>query len=203
MDGKSETGSNYLKRMKTMKHPYILQFKGGLERDDTTIITTESVIPLHVWIQRQSSSDNESQIVLGFSQILDALQFLNEDCGLVHGNVTPNSIYVNASGDWKLGGLDLLSEYDCPGATPSLWITNPRFVSEKFQDPERRSGRWKGGATKSSSDVYVERNRVFTLLLFISPSLLPPHTHTHTHITQVLVRCNDERLVRKSYSFIY
>jgi len=140
-----------LRRIKTLKHPSILQFKGGLERDDTTVVTTESAIPLHTWIQKEY---NESQVVLGFSQILDALQFLNEDCGLVHGNVTPNSIIVNASGDWKLGGLDLLSEYECAGAVPNLWITNPRFVPEKYQDPERRSGRWKGGSTRFSSDVY-------------------------------------------------
>ena len=151
MSGKSETGSNFLRRIKTIKHPSILQFKAGLERDDTTIVTTESVIPLCIWAQAKHT---ESEIALGFSQILDALQFLNEDCGLVHGNVVPNSIFVNEAGDFKLGGLELCSEYNCPGAIPSLWMTNPRFVPEEYQDPERRSGRWKGGSTRFSSDVY-------------------------------------------------
>ena len=151
MKGKSETGSNFLRRMKTIKHPSILQFKAGLERDDTTVVATEYAIPLRVWIQQNHT---ESQVVLGFSQILDALQFLNEDCGLVHGNVTPNAIFVNSAGDFKLGGLELCSDYNCPGAVPNLWMTNPRFVPEKYQDPERRSGRWKGGSTRFSSDVY-------------------------------------------------
>lgn len=38
-----------------------------------------------------------------------ALSFLNTQALSVHGLVRPSSIFVTESGEWRLGGLDLLS----------------------------------------------------------------------------------------------
>ena len=38
-----------------------------------------------------------------------ALAFLNESAGSTHGNVRVDSIFISASGEWKLGGFDVLS----------------------------------------------------------------------------------------------
>jgi hypothetical protein len=37
-----------------------------------------------------------------------AIKFINNDCGLVHGNVRISSIFTNKAGEWKLGGFELL-----------------------------------------------------------------------------------------------
>ncbi len=40
-----------------------------------------------------------------------ALSFLNNDCNLIHGNLSLSSVFVNKAGDWKLGGLELVSTH--------------------------------------------------------------------------------------------
>ena len=37
------------------------------------------------------------------------LKFINEDASSVHGSVRVSSIYTSESGEWKLGGFDILS----------------------------------------------------------------------------------------------
>jgi hypothetical protein len=37
-----------------------------------------------------------------------AIKFINNDCGMVHGNVRISSIFTNKAGEWKLGGFELL-----------------------------------------------------------------------------------------------
>lgn len=38
-----------------------------------------------------------------------ALAFLNDSASSTHGNVGPNAIFITPSGEWKLGGLEVLS----------------------------------------------------------------------------------------------
>ncbi|KAI9266814.1 kinase-like domain-containing protein [Phascolomyces articulosus] len=47
---------------------------------------------------------DELEIQKGLSQVGKGMQFLN-DAKVVHHNLTPESIFVNAKGDWKIGGL--------------------------------------------------------------------------------------------------
>lgn len=41
-----------------------------------------------------------------------ALSFLNNDGNLRHNNVSSWSVFVNTSGEWKLGGLEYVSPVD-------------------------------------------------------------------------------------------
>lgn len=38
-----------------------------------------------------------------------ALTFLNDPCASTHGRVCAHSIFISPSGEWKLGGFELLS----------------------------------------------------------------------------------------------
>lgn len=46
----------------------------------------------------------------GLYCIIRSLKFLHEDCHLVHGNLSLESVYVNKGYLWKLGGFDLAFE---------------------------------------------------------------------------------------------
>lgn len=37
------------------------------------------------------------------------LKFINKDASSIHGNINVGSIYTSESGEWKLGGFDILS----------------------------------------------------------------------------------------------
>ena len=48
---------------------------------------------------------DELEIQKGLLQVAKGLEFLHESAGLVHGNLTPEAIYINQKSDWKLSGL--------------------------------------------------------------------------------------------------
>jgi SCY1-like protein 2 len=55
--------------------------------------------------KRREVEIDELDIQKGLLQIAKGIEFLHESAGLIHGNLTPNSIVVNAKGDWKITGL--------------------------------------------------------------------------------------------------
>ncbi|KAI0155266.1 ARM repeat-containing protein [Xylariaceae sp. FL1272] len=52
---------------------------------------------------------DELEIQKGLLQVSKALEFLHEHAGLIHGNLTPDSILINAKSDWKISGLAFCS----------------------------------------------------------------------------------------------
>ncbi|KAK6529319.1 hypothetical protein TWF281_008496 [Arthrobotrys megalospora] len=55
--------------------------------------------------RRQDVDIDELEIQKGLLQLAKGLEFLHESAGLVHGNLTPDGIFVNAKSDWKIAGL--------------------------------------------------------------------------------------------------
>ncbi|KAL3962559.1 hypothetical protein ACCO45_004082 [Purpureocillium lilacinum] len=45
----------------------------------------------------------------GLLQLSKALEFLHENAGLVHGNLTPDAVLINAKSDWKISGFAFCS----------------------------------------------------------------------------------------------
>lgn len=48
---------------------------------------------------------SEVEHAMGFLAISEALAFLHNDAALIHGNLSPNSVFVSKGGRWKLGGF--------------------------------------------------------------------------------------------------
>ncbi|KAI3317725.1 ARM repeat-containing protein [Xylariaceae sp. AK1471] len=59
--------------------------------------------------RRRELEIDELEIQKGLLQVSKALEFLHENAGLVHGNLTPDSIMINAKSDWKISGLAFCS----------------------------------------------------------------------------------------------
>ena len=55
--------------------------------------------------RRREIEIDELEIQKGLLQVGKGLEFLHESAGLVHANLTPDAIFVNAKGDWKISGL--------------------------------------------------------------------------------------------------
>lgn len=62
-----------------------------------------------------------------------ALSFLNNDGNLRHNNVSVWSVFVNASGEWKLGGLEYVSNVEGNQMPP---VKLPPFL-EIYDPPEK------------------------------------------------------------------
>ena len=78
---------------------------------------------------------DELEIQKGLLQVSKGLEFLHESAGLVHGNLTPDSIYINQKSDWKISGLAFSGPPDAGNATAPA-ASPPIALSELlYYDP--------------------------------------------------------------------
>jgi SCY1-like protein 2 len=69
---------------------------------------------------RRELEIDELEIQKGLLQLGKGLEFLHESAGLVHANLTPDAILVNAKGDWKIAGLGFCGPHETSTAATSL-----------------------------------------------------------------------------------
>ncbi|KAL2021251.1 hypothetical protein VTK56DRAFT_7330 [Thermocarpiscus australiensis] len=78
--------------------------------------------------RRREVEIDELEIQKGLLQVSKALEFLHENAGLVHGNLTPDAILINAKSDWKLSGLSFCSPPESSTAQTAIQPINLREV---------------------------------------------------------------------------
>lgn len=66
---------------------------------------------------------DELEIQKGLEQMSKALEFLHDNAQLIHGNLTPDAIFINSKSDWKISGLS----FSCPpdGSTTKISTMPP------------------------------------------------------------------------------
>ena len=83
--------------------------------------------------RRRNVIMDELEIQKGLLQVAKGLEFLHESANLVHGNLTPGAIYVNAKSDWKISGLSFSGP---PNGVEGHQALPPISLSEVlYQDP--------------------------------------------------------------------
>lgn len=83
--------------------------------------------------QRRELEIDELEVQKGLLQVAQGLEFLHESAGLVHGNLTPDSIFVNVKSDWKIAGLGFAGP---PDPSTSQSTLPPISLSEAlYHDP--------------------------------------------------------------------
>jgi SCY1-like protein 1 len=60
------------------------------------------------WSTRRKALSEQS-LTWGLYNVAKTLKFINSEASSVHGNVRASSIFTSDSGEWKLGGLEILS----------------------------------------------------------------------------------------------
>ncbi|XP_060711352.1 N-terminal kinase-like protein isoform X2 [Hemiscyllium ocellatum] len=150
-DEQTQVAKAAFKRLKTLRHPNILSFTDGLEAEKCLYIVTEPVIPLGTYLKTKEAAGEltEQEISWGLHQIVKALSFLVNDCGLIHNNVCVAAVFVDRAGEWKLGGLDYM--YAARGETP---LPSKGFPELDKYDPPEGSEPGKGSTEKWSADMW-------------------------------------------------
>ncbi|KAI1098796.1 ARM repeat-containing protein [Jackrogersella minutella] len=98
---------NALKKLRTMRHPGVIKVLDTVETDTYIYIATERVVPLRWHVKRKSLSPET--IKWGLYSIARTVKFINEEGSSIHGSLRAASIYTSESGEWKLGGFEILS----------------------------------------------------------------------------------------------
>ncbi|KAI2606347.1 ARM repeat-containing protein [Hypoxylon fragiforme] len=98
---------NAVKKLRTMRHPGVISVLDIVETDTYIYIATEKVVPLRWQIKRKVL--NTETIKWGLYSIARTVKFINDEGSSIHGNLNVGSIYTSESGEWKLGGFEVLS----------------------------------------------------------------------------------------------
>lgn len=140
-----------VKRLKTLRHPSILTYLDSLESEKMLYLATEYVEPLAPHLNRLQIDGAQKQLYVawGIFQITRALSFLNNDGNLRHNNVNIWSVFVNSSGEWKLGGVEYVTTNSDSVSVikilPSLELYDP----PEIKDPSKQRL-----ITKCSTDMW-------------------------------------------------
>ncbi|KAJ2559296.1 Protein kinase domain-containing protein ppk32, partial [Coemansia sp. RSA 1933] len=101
-----------------LRHPSVVQVVEPLEETrawlmfvtERVMASLDDLVTQRDGVRRVTDGDedfelDDLEIQKGLLQVAKALGFLHTDAHLVHGNLVPASVLVNAAGDWKLGGF--------------------------------------------------------------------------------------------------
>ncbi|KAI9827533.1 MAG: hypothetical protein M1832_004883 [Thelocarpon impressellum] len=136
-------------------------------------------------LRRRELEIDELEIQKGLLQIGKALEFLHESAGLVHGNLTPEAIFINAKSDWKVSGLGFAGPPDNSNTATSV---APISLSEVLHHDPRLPRSIQLNLDYTSPDFVLDSNvtpsaDMFSLgLLIIAlynfPHISPLQTHS-------------------------
>ncbi|CAN0316212.1 unnamed protein product [Ascophyllum nodosum] len=129
-----------MQSLRTLRHPHVLACLDSVQLDTEYVIATEKVMPLMQWMREHCEPrKKDDQVAWGMHCLCCALKFLHEDCKLYHNNISTDTVFVNSGGDWKLGGMDLLS----PLGGKDYSIAQRRGLQPRaFQSAERNNDDW-------------------------------------------------------------
>ncbi|KAF5388789.1 hypothetical protein D9757_005678 [Collybiopsis confluens] len=135
---------NSLRKLRTIRHPDVLKFMDVVESDASILIMTERVRPLDSVLPDWSSKgvqEKEDWVLWGLHRISVALAFINDSCASTHGAIRTRSIFLSPSGEWKLGGFEVLSNpKDEAAVLYSLGSRMPNYMS--WAPPEVKKDGW-------------------------------------------------------------
>ena len=126
---------------------------------------------------------DELEIQKGLLQVAKGLEFLHESASLVHGNLTPEAIYINQKSDWKISGLGFSGP---PDVSTSPSNTPPIALSELLYHDHRLPRSVQLNLDYTSPDFVLDTNissaadmfslGLVILALYNSPHESPLHT---------------------------
>ncbi|QPH04912.1 hypothetical protein C2857_002301 [Epichloe festucae Fl1] len=137
--GRLPLARNALKKLRTIRHPGVIKVFDTVETETYIYIATERVVPLRWHVKRKSLAPET--IKWGLHSIARTIKFINTDASSIHGNLKVGSVYTSESGEWKLGGFELLSSVK---DDESVIYTYGSLVpdSARYAPPEIARGGW-------------------------------------------------------------
>ncbi|KAL4954773.1 armadillo-type protein [Aspergillus filifer] len=130
---------NAVRKSRTLRHPGVIKVLDTIETETNIYIVTERVTPLSWHVKRRSLSEETSK--WGLCMVASTLKFINGDAASVHGAVRASSVYTSESGEWKVGGFDILSSMNDDQA---VIYTYGSLVPDaaRYTPPEIVKGGW-------------------------------------------------------------
>ena len=128
--------------------------------------------------RRRELEIDELEIQKGLLQIAQGLEFLHESASLVHGNLTPEAIFVNIKSDWKIAGFGFAGPPENSNSQSNL---APLSLSEALYHDPRLPRSVQLDLDYTSPDFAMDSNvttssDMFSLGLLLLALYNSPHT---------------------------
>ncbi|KAM0792352.1 hypothetical protein ACM66B_005032 [Microbotryomycetes sp. NB124-2] len=161
---------NAFRKLRALKHPHILRYLDGSESDTSVWIITEPVASLTAKLHDPKAMTDESK-VFGLLHLATALSFLNKDGTSIHGNLRHESIWLTQGGEWKLGGMEVLTRKE---EGSGVLYTHGGTVQDSrlYASPEVRRSGWTALKEQDASALDSYQIHLLIYTLFNGP--LPP-----------------------------
>ncbi|KAI0058015.1 ARM repeat-containing protein [Artomyces pyxidatus] len=173
---------NALRKLRATRHPNVLKFMDAVDSDTTIYIMTERVRPLASELSSWSSKGEQMRqdwLLWGLHRVTTALAFINDPCNSTHGSIRVDSIFLSSSGEWKLGGFEVLSS---PTDEAAVLYTFAGLLPDanSIASPEVRKGGW--SALKQSPPAAADSYALALLIhSLFNPNAGPPPTAQPPH----------------------
>lgn len=130
---------NAARRLRTVRHPDVLRFLDSHETASAVYIASEHVVPVSRMLSASAADVAHTEwIGWGLSRIANAASFINVEAASLHGNIRLESIFLADSGEWRLGGFEVLQATADPDGAYFCLATLLPDASHTFP-PEIRS----------------------------------------------------------------
>lgn len=193
---------NAARKLRTTRHPDVLKLLDSAETASSVYIAVEKATPLYKALalsdDKRATPQRQDWIVWGLSSIVNAVKFLNVDAASTHGNLRPESIFISASGEWKLGGFEILT----PNAESphGLLFSQGSLIPDgnRYAPPEVKQNGWNVLSNMDSTLFDSYSLALVAIEAFNGP--LPPQTGTAAapprgHVPQALYSALQRMLV--------
>ncbi|KAL1721812.1 armadillo-type protein [Schizophyllum commune] len=173
---------NALRKLRTTRHPDVLKFMEVVESEASILLMTERVVPLQTALANRrgtGAQEKEDWLVWGLHRISVALAFLNDTVGSTHGYLRPDSVLISPSGEWKLGGFELLSN---PTEESPVLYTMGSLAPDAntWASPEVQKSGWE--VLKSGNPAALDAYDLGLLIhILFNPDAFPPATASPPH----------------------
>lgn len=117
---------NCFKKLKLIKLPGIVTIIDFIENESYLYLITEPVTPLYDYLKSNESTLGTDAKVYGIHSIASSILFINMKCQSLHGSLSlfNDSVFVDAQGDWKLLGFELLTNLTSDPDQPIYRLSN-------------------------------------------------------------------------------
>ncbi|KAK3807812.1 MAG: armadillo-type protein [Benniella sp.] len=158
---------NAFKKFRTIRHPDLIKYIDGVETETHIYIVTDAVTPLQDHLRRDL---DPNLIRWGLYKVANVLKFLTVDASFIHGNIRTSSIFITRSGEWKVGGFEVLSSLkeDQPailtfaGLIPDANRYAPPEVRKKSWNVVKEYELWSTDTWHYACLIYEVYNGTFT-----------------------------------------
>ncbi|ODQ65835.1 ARM repeat-containing protein [Nadsonia fulvescens var. elongata DSM 6958] len=110
--GRLPLARNMAKKLKTLRFPGVVKIIDVVETDTSLIVATERVTPLYRLLEDKTLKSES--ITWGLYSIVSCLKLINIEASSIHGNINVTSVFITESGDWKIGGFEVLTNTKDP-----------------------------------------------------------------------------------------